>query len=307
MKLLPVLILVFSLFLPIQAKSAAAPANQGPAVAPASGRIPPAPTPAGQAAPAATGQQHGQQGQTRTVTAEQLYASQLLAAEQGNVGAMLNLGSLYEQGIGTQKNFTRALQSYEKAAFAGSADGWYRVGNAFETGLGTTAEMSKAVEAYRKAADLGFTPAQVKLATLYLAGQGLPRDDNAGVNLLNKAATAGNSQASQLLGQISLLGLAGQKKDEAKAKQWFGKSAELGNLESMLQLAGMLREGKGGPANQAVAMQWYLVAKKSGLQNPQLEEVIRQIGEKLSKTQAAKAESDAEAWLKAYRQKAASK
>lgn len=304
MKLFPALILIFSLIAPAMAK-AAAPANpaEGPARAKASGRIPPA-QPADPSAQATTGQQQAQQ---RTVTAEQLYASQLLASEQGNVEAMLNLGNLYEQGIGTQKNFTRALQSYEKAAFAGSADGWYRVGNACEIGLGITADMSKAVEAYRKAADLGFTPAQVKLATLYLAGQGVPRDDNAGVGLLNKAANAGNSQASQLLGQICLLGLAGQKKEEAKARQWFAKSAELGNLESMLQLAGMLREGKGGAANPALAMQWYLVAKKSGLQNKQLEEVIRQIGEKLSKAQTAKAESDAEAWLKAYRQKAASK
>lgn len=304
MKLLPVSILFFSLVLPGLA-IAAAPSSQGPAVAPASGRIPPSSPQTAPAAPAAAGQQQGQQ--PRTLTAEQLYASQLLAAEQGNVDAMLNLGSLYEQGIGTQKNFTRAMQSYEKAAFAGSPDGWYRVGNAWEIGIGTTADMNKAVEAFRKAADLNFTPAQVKLATLYLAGQGLPRDDNAGLALLNKAAAAGNSQASQLLGQISLLGLAGQKKDEAKARQWFAKSAELGNLESMLQLAGMRRDGKGGAANPAGALQWYLVAKKSGLQNSQLDEMIRQITEKLPKAQAAKAEADAEAWLKAYRQKTTGK
>lgn len=241
--------------------------------------------------------------QARSVTPEALYAGLLVSAEKGDVQAMLALGSLYEQGIGTARNFTSALRIYEKAAFAGSAGGYFRLGICYEVGMGATADMTKAVANYQKAAELGLPQAQHKMSSLYFTGLGLPKDEKQGFALLSQAAESGDAQAANELAYVYLKGLFGQKENAVTAREWFGKSAEKGHMEAMKNLAVMLKDGIGGKANPEAALRWYLIAQKGGLQAGDFQKTIDDVKGKLQKTQIKRAEQEADAWLAAFKAK----
>lgn len=228
------------------------------------------------------------------------YMNLLVASENGDVRAMLALGLLYEQGRGTARNFTSALRCYERAAFAGSAEGWFRLGAAQEVGLGTEADPRKAAESWRRGADMGFAPAQHGYARLLLTGTGVARDERQGIAFLMKAA-ATHPLAGHDMGIIQLEGLHGQKKDEAKARQSFAAAAALGHVGSMLRLAEMLKDGRGGPASLPGALTWYLVVMKSGLGGDAAAAAAAGIRQRLSAAQAASAEREAEERLAAFR------
>ena len=66
-------------------------------------------------------------------------------AAKGNVNAMLTLGRFYEQGVGVSRNYTKAMEWYDKAAKAGQPEGYYNLGVCYEIGMGVTADAAKAV------------------------------------------------------------------------------------------------------------------------------------------------------------------
>ena len=211
----------------------------------------------------------------RTISAGQLFASVLMNAENGQPGDMLAVGSLYEQGVGVPRNFTKALEWYQRAADAGEKEAYLRLGRCYEIGMGAAADMSKAVANFQKSAAMGFAPAQHTLAGLYLQGRGLPRDENKGVALLTQAADAGEAAALFDLGVILRDGLFGRKAEPDKAR------------------AAMLREGAGGKADPEEALAWLLALQSAGAQGPGLEEAGAELKGKLSPPQAAAAEKTA--------------
>jgi TPR repeat protein len=80
-------------------------------------------------------EQVAQQPETQTITPEALFALMVVNAEKGQSKAMLNLGLLYEQGLGVARNFTKALEWYQKAANAGEGEAYMRVGVCYEIGV----------------------------------------------------------------------------------------------------------------------------------------------------------------------------
>jgi TPR repeat protein len=236
----------------------------------------------------------------RMISPENLFAALLVNAEKGQPQAMLNVGLFYEQGLGVQRNFTKALEWYEKAALAGEKEGWTRLGLCYETGMGITVDMARAVSCYEKAAALGSGPAQRKLASLYLQGRGLAKDEAKGFALLTQAANTGDGAAANELAVVHLNGLFGQKQDPAKAREWFMKSANVGNLEGVKNLAVILKDGIGQKADPSGALRWYLIAQKGGLQAPDLATVIADLKKSLQPAQVKKAETDADKWLTDY-------
>jgi len=244
-------------------------------------------------------EQVAQQPETQTITPEALFALMVVNAENGQSTAMLNLGLLYEQGLGVARNFTKALEWYQKAANAGESEAYMRVGVCYEIGIGAAVDMGKAVANFEKAAALGHVPALSKLAGIYLNGRGVARDENRGFDLLNKAADAGDDTAMFDMGQILLNGLYGRKAEAEKARAWFLKAAEAGHPGGALAIANMRREGQGGRVDAEGALRWYLTAQKGGLQVEGLEDAIAELKKSLTAKQIEAVEKAADAWLTA--------
>jgi TPR repeat protein len=236
------------------------------------------------------------------VTPEALFAVMQVNAEKGEAPAMVNVGTMYERGIGVPRDFTKALDWYEKAAKAGAPDGYLRLGLCYEVGMGAATDMGKAVENISKAAELGSSEGKYKLASLYLQGRGVAKDEKKGISLLEESAASGNSFAANDLAGILINGLYGQKTNPPKAKEWLLKSAEAGNFEGIKNYAVMLKDGlSGDKPDPAEALKWYLVLEKAGAKGEELVNILAELKKVVPAPQAQKAENEATSWLEAKR------
>ena len=88
------------------------------------------------------------------------------AALQGDATAQSNIGYLYAQGLGVQKDDAKALYWYQKAADQGNAEGQQNLGLIYEYGYGVPKNQEQAIFWYRKAAEQGVFGAQQRLEQL---------------------------------------------------------------------------------------------------------------------------------------------
>jgi TPR repeat protein len=244
-------------------------------------------------------------GPRQAMAPEDAFAYAENLAAEGDVKAMLAMGDFYERGIGTYRDYTRALAWYRQAADAGSPEGIYNVAVCLEVGMGAATDRAKAVEGFVRAADLGLAQAQYKLSALYADGEGVPRDEAKAVEYLAKAADAGHAVAANDLGVIFLHGLLGQKQDGSEALKRFLQAAEQGNLEAVKNIAVIFRDGLGQPANAATALKWFLIAQKGGYPAPDLPEVIASLQRGLKPDLVSFAEGQADQWIAGFRKKLA--
>jgi len=112
-------------------------------------------------------------------------------AEQGLPEAQVNLGLMYDKGLGVPQNYAEALKWYRKAAVQGNAKAlkWYHkaaeqgnveaqfnLGLMYEKRQGVPQDYVEAGNWYRRAAEQGFAEAQTNLGTMYFTGLGVPKD-----------------------------------------------------------------------------------------------------------------------------------
>lgn len=75
----------------------------------------------------------------------------LPAAEEGDANAQVNVGEIFEKGVGGTPNYQAAFIWYEKAAKKGNARGQFNLGTLYEQGLGVEKDTIAALSWYRKA------------------------------------------------------------------------------------------------------------------------------------------------------------
>jgi hypothetical protein len=88
------------------------------------------------------------------------------AADQGNAYAQNDLGLLYTNGTGVEKDLNKAADLFQKAADRGNAHAQNNLGWLYENGTGVAKDLGKAVELYQKAADQGNQRAKDNLRRL---------------------------------------------------------------------------------------------------------------------------------------------
>lgn len=250
----------------------------------------------------ASGQQAISSDQPQQIVISPVEAFTIMAgeAEKGSPRAMLTLGTFYEQGIGTPRNFVKALEWYEKAAAAGSAEAFYRVGVAYEIGLGNTGDPQKSFESFEKSAEMNLPEGFYKLATLYITGSAVQKNEAWGVALLTRAADMGHMNAANDLGVIFFEGLYGNTRDVSKAYDMFIRSADLGNAEAMKNLGVFYREGIGRPADPAQELKWYTLALRAGFRQDAMVVAIKELRDKIGPDAAKKVDAEVEAWVAAF-------
>ena len=112
-------------------------------------------------------------------------------AESGDALAQGIIGCMYEYGYGIEKDETKAVEWYRKAAEQGSVEGQLKLGYMYQHGYGIEGievDETKAVEWYRKAAEQGSVEGQLKLGFMYDYGFGIEKDKTKAVEWYRKAA-----------------------------------------------------------------------------------------------------------------------
>ncbi len=87
----------------------------------------------------------------------------LPAAEKGDPEAQNYVGEIYEKGLGTEPDYTKAAEWYAKAAAQGYQRAQINLGHLYEQGLGVERDPVKALELYRKAS--GITDGKLELTS----------------------------------------------------------------------------------------------------------------------------------------------
>jgi TPR repeat protein len=232
------------------------------------------------------------------VTQEQIFSRIQAEAAGGDLQALITLGGFYAEGLGVQKNYSRARECYERAAQAGMAEGLYNVGVCWEVGMGSEANPARAAEYFRRAADMGLPQALFKMSVILDSGSGVGRDEKASIDYMARAASAGHPDAASIMGLVYLNGLRGQKKDALEGLRMLKIAASSGGVEAMKNIAVVYKDGIGVQASPSDALKWYVIAEKCGYPAEALAAVTAELRKKLPRGRQREAELEADAWIK---------
>lgn len=190
------------------------------------------------------------------------FRSIILKAEDGDLQSMIDVGDMYDNGIGTLIDKVKAVLYYRKAAEKGNLTAQYNLGRHYHDGSGVPKDYIQAVEWYKKAAENGHEGAQFHLGMCYTFGEGVEKDHAQAVEWYRKAAEYGEARAQCNLGWCYEIGN-GVPQDHTQAAMWYTKSAMQGDDCAQCNLGWCYESGFGVPQDFVQAVAWY---KKSAMQ-----------------------------------------
>lgn len=173
---------------------------------------------------------------------EENYAELLQAAETGNAEAMGKVAHRLYEGNGVERDQFEAYKWYYKAAQAGNLKAMYVYSCLISTGLDKDGEERDKDEEKAdifdwclKAAQGGYLPAIAKAAELYAIGEGTEKNKKKAMELLSKLP---RDEAGRAMNTIAFECSTGPE-----AVEWYTRSAEYGNAQSMLKLSTIYATG----------------------------------------------------------------
>src|SRR5260221_833643 len=116
-------------------------------------------------------------------------------AQGGNVPAMADLGTVYLQGIGVEKNAKIAHDWYLRGASLGSGEALFNLGLLYQSGYSGEADFKRAADYYNRAANLNSGRAMMGLGDLYANAQWVSRSRVQALSWYELAADRGVAEA----------------------------------------------------------------------------------------------------------------
>ena len=127
-------------------------------------------------------------------------------ASDGNIDACVKLGRMYRFGEGVDRNLTKAVYWYGKAAEKGNVDALnsltelaniecidaqFQLGDMYNHGKGVNKDLTKATYWYRIAAEKGISDASYRLGIMYCEGDGVKKNLKTALKWFYKAGRDG--------------------------------------------------------------------------------------------------------------------
>ncbi len=107
---------------------------------------------------------YGTDGKKKDYAKAMKYA--FIASERGNTDAMVDIGLMYDEGLGVQKDKEEAIKWFRKAAEQGNAVGQYNLADCYQYGTGVSVDLSQAKYWYWKAAEQDYEDAKKQFEKL---------------------------------------------------------------------------------------------------------------------------------------------
>lgn len=174
------------------------------------------------------------------------------AVDAGESYGMWNLGRLYRDGKGVEKDIEKALQLLRKSVDRGCIGAIEDLAWMYRYGQGVEKDGDEAVKWYKQAVEKGEHDCLLSLGDLYLEGQIVKKDVDMAIHFYKQAVEKGKDKAMVRLGEIYEYGLVVQR-DRHKAIYWYRKAATKGNQkakDALIRLGvnwienGKLQDGK---------------------------------------------------------------
>lgn len=149
-----------------------------------------------------------QKGELNTAFEYYLKAANAGAASgQCNTARFLKNGKLVGNGSFERVDYEEAFYWAKLSASQYYGLGMYILGSCYEEGIGVDKNITKAICWYQKAADKNISLAQLDLGIIYIKGKNVPRDLNKAKYWLKKAYDNGIDEAKKLLDCLDKEGL----------------------------------------------------------------------------------------------------
>lgn len=215
-----------------------------------------------------------------------------LAAQNGNLEAQFSYAVKLLEGKYVKADKKKARLLMQKAAKAGHATAAFNVGQFIIGERPTSAGSKEAMPYFLKAAEGRISDAYYTLAKIFESGhlKGFPEMEKA-QNWMLKAAKAGIDTAQVELAIWLANGKAGIKEPEIAFK-WMKRAAIGGNVIGQNRIAKMLMQGVGTKVNVIEGAKWHFIARRAGLNDQWLDEIIGSLKE----AELAKALQGANRW-----------
>ena len=114
------------------------------------------------------------------------------SAEQGNTQAQVNLGFMYLNGIGIEKDASKAAKLFSAPSEKDDAKAQYFLGQAYLHGDGIEKNENKSFVLFKKSAEQGHVDAQAQLGFAYSLGQGVEVNMAEALKWFRKASSKGS-------------------------------------------------------------------------------------------------------------------
>jgi Caspase domain/Sel1 repeat len=158
-------------------------------------------------------------------------------AEAGDIDAQNYVGEIYLKGLGTDPDYTRAAQWFEKAAAQGSRRARINLGYQYEQGLGVQKDLPRALNLYRDAS--GISGDQLVFASSVVAEVAQAKQETAQA----RTELASEKQKSeQLSAQVSQLRQQLQQKQKSYEKSQHDLDATRSKLDAEQTKLGVDRD-----------------------------------------------------------------
>lgn len=203
-------------------------------------------------------------------------------ANTGDAAAQTELGVRYRLGTDVDKDPSKAVLWFLKAAKQGYAKAYFNLGAAYYNGDGVTVNDQDSCVWFTLAADAGdprgeeavartkqeFTSSQLTrceslTATAYLTGERVKQDNSRALYWYQKAAEAKDGLACERLAYLYDRGI-GTPVNKDESLKWLKRSADLGYVPALYELGFMYDKGLGVQSDLVKAKKMYELAAAGG-------------------------------------------
>ncbi|TIX91378.1 tetratricopeptide repeat protein [Rhizobium sp. P44RR-XXIV] len=199
------------------------------------------------------------------------------AAEGGDATSMFKYALILMEGRDVPRDQKKADEWMRKAAAAGQASAEFNVAQMLTAENPGLKGLQLALPYYEKSAEQGIADAQYAVSQLYLNLPDLPPEKKSRAReWLSRAANAGFDTAQLDMG-IWLINGTGGKQDLENGFNWMRVAAYRGNVVAQNKLAHLYINAIGTKQDPVAAATWYVISRRAGLRDPDLEDFYQGI------------------------------
>lgn len=208
------------------------------------------------------------------------------AAKSGNPVAMFKYSLMLLDGEHVARDRTLAQNYMSRAAEAGNALAEFNWAQMLAGDDAGDEGLAKALPFYEKAADQGLADAQYAVAQIYAGLESVPAEKKAlARDYLRRAALSGHDTAQHDMGVWLIEGIGGAADFDA-GFQWMKVAALRGNVAAQNKLALLYVNAIGTRPDPVEAVKWYLLSRRAGLADDDLEDFYLGVSEGTQKKAA---------------------
>lgn len=197
------------------------------------------------------------------------------AADSGDIAAQLKYALLLLEGRFVAPDRDRARELMKMAADGGNSSAQFNYGQLLITDQPGAEGIRQALPYMQQAAENGIADAQFALAQIYAHGVGLRvADREKARQWMLRAARSGYDTAQLDLAVWLIDGIGGETDYEA-GFSWMRRAANTGNVMAQNRLSHLYINAIGTRPDPIEAAKWYIVSRRSGLEDHALEDFFQ--------------------------------